>query len=867
MGGPLAHDHGPLGRSIIRIWDSRGDVAGAGFLIGPRQAATCAHVVAAAIGGDPEAAPAPDGPLTVDFPITGDRDGASAPITAHVRAWRPILPDGTGDVAVLELAEPAPPAAQPPPMRRAGHVWDHGFHVLGFPAGMQDGVWASGTLRDSQGTRWVQLQGAANGRPITAGFSGAPVWDSEIGAVVGMVVAADDDRSVSTAYQIPIEQVLGSDPELMPNPYRGLEAFGEEHSAYFHGRDDDVGRLVDAVAHHPVVAVTGHSGVGKSSLVRAGLLARLRADGARIAEVRPSPAVPARAALAAALARLLAAAPATGPTAGPTAGDLAARLATDGGAIGSVAAEVAALAASGAEGAGGVLFLDQFEELAGESPAEARELLRLVATLIEEAGRAAGPGRRPLRVVLTLRLESIGELLAPDGPVAAEATVVALSPMNRARLREAIVGPAGHAPGLYFAPGLVERILDDAGTAPGQLPLVESLLTLLWERREGGSVTAEAYQRIGGVSGAVTRSAEEAIAAYSATGDRARLRRLFTLLARPDDDPSGADDHPEARFARRRIRLDGLPTPLRRLAQDLAASRLLVIGRGVDGAPTAELAHQALIDHWPRLRGWLTEDLGFLRWRDRLDQQLARWERAGRAPDLLLRGASLTEARRRLSARPGDHTAAHRSYIGASRGRRARRRTALVAAAGAVVVATAGTTFAFARTGIGGPAGRAAAPESVAGASGATGTAPPPGLEATAPDPGRGLTATAAPFPSSGPEASAQPDDPAADSPASPGPADPEPAGTPECDERRICFWTEENYTGDKFTFPIDLSSTSECNDIGFTARSAYNNSSTGESQRLHSTDTCSVIGPDAETVLVDGQAKPSIAATHYMHT
>lgn len=72
------------------------------------------------------------------------------------------------------------------PLYRPDRLRGHRFRVLGFPAGMQDGLWAGGELRDRQGTRWLQMQADPHDPPIAAGFSGAPVWAEDVGAVVGM---------------------------------------------------------------------------------------------------------------------------------------------------------------------------------------------------------------------------------------------------------------------------------------------------------------------------------------------------------------------------------------------------------------------------------------------------------------------------------------------------------------------------------------------------------------------------------------------------------------------------------------------------------------------------------------------------------
>jgi hypothetical protein len=101
-----------------------------------------------------------------------------------------------------------------------------------------------------------------------------------------MTVAADRSGT-TTAYLVPIEHVLGLDPDLLPCPYQGLAPFTEAQAAYFFGRDADIERLVAAVAKERIVALAGPSGAGKSSLLRAGLVPRLPRAGTQIVELQP----------------------------------------------------------------------------------------------------------------------------------------------------------------------------------------------------------------------------------------------------------------------------------------------------------------------------------------------------------------------------------------------------------------------------------------------------------------------------------------------------------------------------------------------------------------------------------------------------
>lgn len=254
-----------FGSAHARICTTAGQVVGAGFLVGPNIVATCAHVIAFAAGTDPNDVQPPESIVAVDFPL----QPSIGPRRARVRRWTPIAGDGRGDIAILELDDAVGDSIAPPPFWRAHDPWGREFRMFGFPAELPDGVWASGEFRERQGTGWLQLQ-RVGGQPITRGFSGAPVWDSGTDAVVGMAAVADPRGYTGTAFMIPIAEVLGMDPSFVPNPYRGLEPFDEEHADYFYGRDDDIDRVSAALRQRPLVAVAGPSGTGKSSLIRAG---------------------------------------------------------------------------------------------------------------------------------------------------------------------------------------------------------------------------------------------------------------------------------------------------------------------------------------------------------------------------------------------------------------------------------------------------------------------------------------------------------------------------------------------------------------------------------------------------------------------
>ncbi|MCB0197767.1 MAG: PD40 domain-containing protein, partial [Anaerolineae bacterium] len=201
--------------------------------------------------------------------------------------------------------------------------------------------------------------------------------------------------------------------------------------------------------------------------------------------------------------------------------------------------------------------------------------------------------------------------------------------------------------------GLVERILDDVGEEPGNLPLLEFALTALWDRQASRQLTHAGYETVNGVKGALTRHADTVFAKLT-PAEQETARRLFTQLVRPGE---RTDDT-------RRLALRSELNPEDwRLAQRLADARLIVTGRNAAGQETVEVAHEALIRDWERLRHWLDADREFLFWQQRLRNGLRQWRASDQDDGALLRGAPLAEAENWLNQRRNDLTDAEREYI------------------------------------------------------------------------------------------------------------------------------------------------------------------------------------------------------------
>ncbi len=441
-------------------------------------------------------------------------------------------------------------------------------------------------------------------------------------------------------------------------PYRGLRPFREEDASFFFGRETFTEKLLQAVRRQSLVALVGASGCGKSSVARAGLVPRLRREGGgKVWDVATL--VPGDRPLQALAAALI---PLLEPEMTETdrlreVGKLGKSFAE-----GEVALrDVVTRALEKQPGTDHLLLLaDQWEELYTLCPDEPMRC-RFTDQLLDAA--AAGC----LTVVLTLRGDFFGHALSYR-PLAdrLQDAVVNLGPMTGEELERAVVGPAEKVC-LNFEPGLVKRILNDVREEPGNLPLLEFVLTELWEKRHGGQLLHEAYEAMGGVQGAIACRAEELFARLTPP-EQKMVRSVFIQLVKPGE---GVED------TRRRATINEVPESAQPLVKNLADARLLVTGQDrVTGVQSVEVAHEALIRSWGRLRGWVDEDREFLLWSQRLKVALEEWERTDHDAETLLRGAPLAEAERWLSERPQDLPPGEQDFIRESMAARERERAA-----------------------------------------------------------------------------------------------------------------------------------------------------------------------------------------------
>ncbi|MGD8966667.1 MAG: BTAD domain-containing putative transcriptional regulator, partial [Anaerolineae bacterium] len=471
-------------------------------------------------------------------------------------------------------------------------------------------------------------------------------------------------------------------------PYRGLASFREADAPFFFGREDFTRRLLEAVAEQPpVVVVVGSSGCGKSSTVFAGLVPQLqdRVDWL-ITQFRPA-ARPFHALSAAVL-------PLLEPELGETDRLIEARKLAGALREGEIPLYDAIQRALDSSPAGTCLLfvVDQFEELYTLCPEP--ELRHSFLDGLLAAVGAASEGRVPLfSLLLTLRADFMGHALAhrPFADALQDGSLM-MGPMSRDELRRAIEKPA-EVQGAAFEAGLVERLLDDVGEAPGNLPLLEFALTLLWEKQSDGWLTHAGYEEIGRVEGALAGYADEVFQELEEE-EQEGARRIFVQLVRPGE---GTED------TRRVATRAELGDEKWGLVHYLADRRLVVTGQDATGTEIVEVVHEALIQRWGQLRAWIDADRAFRTWQERLRAALRGWETSDRDEGALLRGAPLAHAESWLAERGDELSEEETGFIEASAGlqerrqaqREGRRRRTILALAGGLAIAILLTIFAF----------------------------------------------------------------------------------------------------------------------------------------------------------------------------
>lgn len=408
-------------------------------------------------------------------------------------------------------------------------------------------------------------------------------------------------------------------------PYRGLRAYGRRDAALFFGRDAEVQDVVDRLAKRGIVAVVGPSGVGKSSLVRAGLLPALARGAIADSDTWPTVVVTPGSEVVKTLAVELAA---LDPGLPP--GEVRTRLDDDHG-LHDVAGGIVRAGTDSRI----LVVVDQFEEvftLGASGDAE-----HLAGLLTSATGRM--DARTVVVVVMRADFYPIAAAVPGLDEVLSRSQYV-VPAMSGDQLERIVSEPARRAGGL-LEPGLLGAILGDVSDDPGTLPLLQHLLYELWQRRIDRVMTRHAYDQLGGVAGALAHRAE---VVYTDLSERRRGIAKGVLLR-------GVQPARNATDTRRPVppgELEGLdpdPERVEAVVRDLVDARLLTASHDpASDERIVELAHEAMIDHWPRLAAWVADDRDRLQAHHKLAAAAREWDEQGRHDDWLLTGRQLDDA-------------------------------------------------------------------------------------------------------------------------------------------------------------------------------------------------------------------------------
>ncbi len=398
------------------------------------------------------------------------------------------------------------------------------------------------------------------------------------------------------------------------NPYRGLHAFEMEHQNLFFGRDSEIRMVLERLSVEPFVLVAGDSGVGKSSLCRAGVLPRVNDWFEKNRNWHIATMIPGKrpvTSLAVVIAKHLQ------RNVEQTIQAL----------IDDPSRVVRDLQAGLTEKNGLVIFVDQLEELVTHAQDEEQEVMREILIWFSSPLPS-------LRLLATIRSDFLGRL-ADKLQLSDELSraLYFLRALSTERIREAIVGPA-QAKGVGFdSEELIDKLAHATMEASGGLPLLQFALAELWETRDKSTqVIGEAdLEAIGGVSGALSRHADNVVA-QMVPAARQAVRALMIQFVTSDG----------TRARKTEIEIDA-QHPHNAAALDALIRGRLVVVRDTPEGPCFEIAHEALISGWTQLAQWLSADADAKIIRERLQSAVSEWIRLEHAKETLWSQRQLSE--------------------------------------------------------------------------------------------------------------------------------------------------------------------------------------------------------------------------------
>jgi energy-coupling factor transporter ATP-binding protein EcfA2 len=398
-------------------------------------------------------------------------------------------------------------------------------------------------------------------------------------------------------------------------PYKGLAYYTEADADLFFGREQLSEKLLLRLRTSQFLAVVGASGSGKSSLLRAGVIPKVRAEGWLVHLLTPT---------AHPLERL-----AQTLTRDSSAYDLADKVCAGLQTNPRTLRQVAGKLVSQQDAARLLLVIDQFEELftlCKEEETRQAFLANLLTAASDQGVVTILIGIRADFYERCAYYDGLRELVAQHHEL--------IGPMNQADIVRVIAEPARRG-GWQFVTGLVEQMVENVGQEPGRLPLLSHALLETWQRRRGVVMTLGGYRAAGSVEGAIAKSAENVIQMLD-DGQRAIAERIFLALTELGEGAADTRRIASRAALRRAEGGDAVDAVL----EMLVAARLIAVNK-----QEVEVAHEALIRRWPRLQSWLDTNRERLRFERQLARDAELWqETMNRDPGTLYRGARLAQA-------------------------------------------------------------------------------------------------------------------------------------------------------------------------------------------------------------------------------
>ncbi|MFN2106289.1 MAG: AAA family ATPase [Candidatus Promineifilaceae bacterium] len=445
----------------------------------------------------------------------------------------------------------------------------------------------------------------------------------EVGTISGEGIAIGRDARVEinryTEIIVRPDSFEDVPPAPGPQPYKGLAYFTEADADNFFGRETLSEAITHRLGKRGFLAVIGASGSGKSSLLRAGIVPLVRKQNWLIQIMTP---------MAQPLQRLANALTAENSPLS-AADDLQAELSANPRTLHLAANRLAAQGNADHL----LLVIDQFEELFTlcRDEEERQPFINNLLTAANEEGA--------LTIMIGLRADFYGRVAQYEELrqlISQEQEYI--GPMRQEDLVRVIAEPAKRG-GWQLVEGLVEQILEDVAGEPGYLPLLSHALLETWELRRGTVMTLGGYRAAGGVEGAIARTAEDTLQGM----DSAQIpvvRHIFLSLTEPGE---GAEDTRRIATMEELRQFDARGTHVDMTVEELVRARLITLDDD-----EVQVAHEALIRRWPRLRSWIDENRERLSFNRRLTRAAQEWEENGRQPDYLFRGAQLAQAESRI---------------------------------------------------------------------------------------------------------------------------------------------------------------------------------------------------------------------------